>query len=58
MAKIQDDILQEFYGQLENTEGFSKEQIEQLRELFKASKKPKAADLVKVFSAAPKEQLP
>lgn len=57
MAKIQDDILQEFYDQLENTEGFSKEQIEQLRQLFKASKKPKAVDLVKVFSAAPKEQL-
>jgi hypothetical protein len=58
MAKIQDDILDEFYRQLGTTEGFSEQRVEKLRELFKASKKPKAADVMKVFSDAPKERLP
>jgi hypothetical protein len=55
MAKIQQEILDEFYQQLEKTEGFSVQRVGQLRDLFKASKKPKATDLVKVFSDAPKE---
>lgn len=58
MAKIQDDILDEFYRQLGKTEGFSEQRVEKLRERFKASKKPKATDVMKVSSDAPKERLP
>jgi replication initiation and membrane attachment protein DnaB len=37
---------------------FSRERVDNLRALFKAGKKLKATDLVKVLSEAPKEQLP
>ncbi len=58
MAKIQDDILNEFLAELEKTEGFSKEQVHQLRAIFTGGKKPKAADVVQVLSDQPKSQLP
>jgi hypothetical protein len=32
--------------------------MNQVRELFSGSKKPKAADLIKVFAETPKEGLP
>ena len=57
MAKIQDAILEQFFNELEKTEGFSKERVDQLRQLFTASKRPKAADLVKVFCDAQEGQL-
>jgi len=53
MAKIQDEILDEFYQQLEKTDGFSAQRVEQLRSLFTESKKPKALELVKVLSDVP-----
>ena len=34
MAKIQDAILEQFFNELEKTEGFSKERVDQLRQLF------------------------
>jgi hypothetical protein len=58
MAKIQDDILEAFFTELQQTEGFSDQRIKRLRELFKDGKKPKATDLLKVLSDELKEQLP
>ena len=57
MAKIQDDILNEFLAELEKTEGFSKEHVRKLRGIFTGGKKLKAADIVKVFSDQLKAQL-
>jgi hypothetical protein len=58
MAKIEDAILAQFFQELEKTEGFSKERVDDLRALFKAGKKLKATDFVKVLSEPPQEQLP
>jgi hypothetical protein len=58
MATIQEDILEEFYRRLEKADGFSQPKMKQVRDLFSGSKKPKAADLMKVFSENPKENLP
>jgi hypothetical protein len=58
MATIQEEILEEFYQRLEKTDGFTKAKVKQLRDLFTASKKPKAPDLMKVFSETSKENLP
>ena len=58
MPKIEDEILARFFQELEKTEGFSKERVDNLRALFQAGKKLKATDFVKVLSEAPKEQLP
>lgn len=58
MPKIEDEILEKFFQELEKTEGFSKERVERVRALFKTGKKPKATDFVKVMSDVSKEQLP
>ena len=58
MASIQEDILEEFYRRLTKAEGFAEEKVNQVRDLFGGSKKPKAADVIKVFSEKPKESLP
>jgi hypothetical protein len=58
MATIQDDILEEFYKRLTKAEGFTEEKVKQVRELFSGHKKPKAIDLIKVFSESSKESLP
>jgi Cys-tRNA synthase (O-phospho-L-seryl-tRNA:Cys-tRNA synthase) len=58
MPKIQADILQQFFQELEKTEGFSKERVEKIRAVFKTGKKPKATDFVKVLSDESKDQLP
>lgn len=58
MPKIEDEILEKFFQELEKTEGFSKERVERVRALFKTGKKPKATDFVKVMSDQLKEQLP
>lgn len=58
MPKIEDEILEKFFQELEKTEGFSKERVERVRSLFKTGKKPKATDFVKVMSGQLKEQLP
>ena len=58
MATIQEEILEEFYRRLEKADGFTPAKMKQVRDLFSGSKKPKAADLMKVFSENPKENLP
>ena len=58
MATIQEEILEEFYRRLEKAEGFTEAKMKQIRDLFGGSKKPKAADLVTVFSKNPTENLP
>ena len=58
MATIQEEILEEFYRRLEKVDGFTTAKMKQVRDLFGGSKKPKAADLMKVFSENPKENLP
>jgi len=58
MAKIQDDILNEFLAELEKTEGFSKEHVQKLRAILTGGKKPKAGDIVQILSDQPKSQLP
>ena len=56
MAKIQDDILEKFFADLENTDGFTKERVDALRTLFTGAKKPKATDFVRVLKDQPKDQ--
>ena len=58
MPKIEDEILAQFFQELKKTEGFSEERVDNLRALFKAGKRLKATDFVKVLSEPPKEQLP
>jgi hypothetical protein len=58
MATIQEKILAEFYRRLLKAEGFTEAKVEQVRDLFSGSKKPKPADLIKVFSESSKEGLP
>lgn len=58
MPKIEDEILEKFFQELEKTDGFSKERVERVRALFKTGKKPKATDFVKVMADQLKEQLP
>ena len=58
MASIQEEILEEFYRRLAKADGFTQAKMKQVRDLFSGSKKPKAADLMKVFSENPKENLP
>jgi len=58
MAKIEHEILELFFQELEKAEGFSKEMVDDLRALFKTGKKLKATDLVTVLSKQPKEELP
>ena len=58
MPKIEDEILEKFFQELEKTDGFSKERVERVRALFKTGKKPKATDFVKVMSDQLKEQFP
>ena len=58
MAKIEDEILERFFQELEKTEGFSKERVDNFRALFETGKKLKPIDFIKVLSDVPKEQLP
>lgn len=58
MAKIQDDILDQFFIELEKTEGFTKERVDKLRALFTAGTKLKATDFVKVLTEELEEKLP
>ncbi len=57
MASIQEKILDEFIEKLANTEGFTENRMQRIRELFSGRKKPKAADVIKVFSENPKEEM-
>jgi hypothetical protein len=57
MANIQEEILEEFYRKLAKADGFTEAKVKQVRNLFSGSKKPKAPDLVKVFSENSKDSL-
>jgi hypothetical protein len=58
MASIQEEILEEFYRRLAKADGFTDAKIREIRDLFSGSKKPKATDLMKVFSQSSKDALP
>jgi hypothetical protein len=58
MASFQEEILEEFYRRLAKAGGFTEAKVKQVRDLFSGSKKPKATDLIKVFSESSKEKLP
>ena len=58
MGTIQEDILEEFFEKLAESEEFHDDQVARLRELFAAEKKPKAAALVAALSADSKEEVP
>jgi len=58
MGTIQEDILEEFFKKLTESEEFDEERVKQLRELLAGQKKPKAPKLVAVLSADSKEEVP
>jgi hypothetical protein len=57
MATIQEEVLQTFFDNLAETEGFTTPKVEALRELFSSGKKPKAADVAKVLAQPVKAEL-
>ncbi len=58
MPTIQENILEEFYKKLSESEGFNQAIVEQLRALLEADKKLNAAALVTVLSGSAEENLP
>jgi len=58
MPTIQENILEEFYKKLSESEGFNQTIVEQLRVLLEADKKLNAAALVTVLSGGAEENLP
>jgi len=58
MPTIQKEILKEFLDRLKQSDGFNDAMVNQLRDLFEADRKPKAKELVNVFSAASEQKLP
>lgn len=53
MAKLQNEIADSFLAKLEESPDVTREMVAALRELLSAGKKPKADDLVNVFSKSP-----
>jgi CMP-2-keto-3-deoxyoctulosonic acid synthetase len=58
MSSIQDEILEKFYSTLKKSDNFDDERVEQLRVLFDGEKKPKPAEVIRVFSEDAKEGQP
>lgn len=50
MGTIQEDILEEFFKKLTDSEEFDDERVARLRKLLAAQRKPKAASLAEVLS--------
>jgi preprotein translocase subunit Sss1 len=50
MTTLQEKILEKFLTKLAEKEGADEEKIKQLRTLLAASKKPKADELVRIFT--------
>jgi hypothetical protein len=50
MATLQQQIAEKFLAKLAESKDVDAEKIDQLRTLFANSRKPKADDLVKIFS--------
>jgi hypothetical protein len=57
MSTLQQQIVEKFLAKLEESKQFNSSKIERLGKLFRESKKPKADDLVKIFSQAPEEDV-
>lgn len=57
MADIQNTILEDFCTKLSQTSGFTQLQVDQIRELFTAGKKPKSSDLIKILTEKNSEAL-
>lgn len=51
MAKIQEEILDLFFTKLEESQAIDQYMIDGLRELLSSGSKPKADDIVNVFSS-------
>ena len=49
MADIQNTILEDFCAKLSQTNGFTQLQVDQIRDLFTAGKKPKSSELIKIL---------
>jgi hypothetical protein len=58
MARIQEEILEEFLRRLAKADGFTEVKVAQIRDLFGGAKRPKATDVTKVLSESLKENLP
>ncbi|MFV1981386.1 MAG: hypothetical protein ACC655_09555 [Rhodothermia bacterium] len=58
MGTIQEDILEEFFEKLNESEEFDEDRMTRRRELFAAQKKPKAAALTEALSVDSKEEVP
>ena len=58
MGTIQEDILEEFFNKLTESEEFDDDQVTRIRKLFAAHKKPKAPTLVAALSADSKDEVP
>jgi len=52
MAKLQQTIAEKFIATLEESKALDAAGLAQLRDLLAQSKKPKADDFVKIFSAS------
>ena len=57
MGTIQEDILEEFFKTLTESDEFDDERVAKLRKLFAARKKPKAAALVAALSTDSKDEI-
>lgn len=58
MSMVGDQVLQDFYGRLEENKDVDAETLKGLRELLGANGKPKVDDLVAVFQSFKEEELP
>lgn len=52
MAKLQQTITEKFLATLEESKALDTATLDKLRDLLAQSKKPKADDFVKIFSAS------
>jgi 20S proteasome alpha/beta subunit len=58
VAAIETEILEEFYGKLEENEAVPESVVKALRALLDSDAKLKADDLVRIFTPPSEEQIP
>jgi hypothetical protein len=51
MATLQQNVAEKFLAKLKDGKSLDDEKVEQLRKLLTDSKKPKAEDFIKIFTA-------
>jgi hypothetical protein len=51
MATLQQNVAEKFLAKLKDGKSLDAEKVEQLRKLLTDSKKPKAEDFIKIFTA-------